>query len=215
MQIQPTLGLYQPIPPPPPPISTLGPLFLQILDPALKIPLQTPTFPTNLTTISWFIPPYSTHHSVLSSRSHCTVRLMKIDSQFFNAIHEFLGQFTSRYLYYFSKKSVGSFEIEHKITLHFGLGCSRKWTYKACWLILPWSFYLINACVKGNLEPTHLKSSPLFTLSTKSLGQDSPSIHLFSKIIGSRFTTAKIKLGEDSPSWFVFSRSRFAFKQRK
>ena len=73
----------------------------------------------------------------------------------------------------------------------------------------------INACVKGYLEPTHLKSSPLFTFSTKWLGQDSPSIHLFSKIIRSRFTTAKIKLGEDSPSWFVFSRSRFAFKQRK
>ena len=72
-----------------------------------------------------------------------------------------------------------------------------------------------NARIKGHLEPTHLKSSPLFTFSTKLLGQDSPSIHLFSKIIGSRFTTAKIKLGEDSPSWFVFSRSRFAFKQRK
>ena len=73
----------------------------------------------------------------------------------------------------------------------------------------------IYACVKEHLEPTHLKSSPLFTFSTKSLGQDSPSIHLFSKIVGSRFTTAKIKLGEDSPSWFLFSRSRFAFKQRK
>ena len=59
---------------------------------------------------------------------------------------------------------------------------------------------LINACVKGHLEPTHFKSSPLLTFSTKSLGQNSPSIHLFSKIIGSRFTTAKIKLGEDSPS---------------
>ena len=58
----------------------------------------------------------------------------------------------------------------------------------------------IYACVKGHLEPTHLKSSPLFTFSTKSLGQDSPSVHLFSKTIGSRFTTAKIKLGEDSPS---------------
>ena len=45
------------------------------------------------------------------------------------------------------------------------------------------------APVKGHLEPTHLKSSPLFTFSTKSLTQDSPSIHLFSKIIGSRFTT--------------------------
>ena len=56
-----------------------------------------------------------------------------------------------------------------------------------------------NARVKGHLEPTHLKSSPLFTFSTKLLGQDSPSIHLFSKIIGSRFTTVKIKLGEDSP----------------
>ena len=75
--------------------------------------------------------------------------------------------------------------------------------------------FVPNACVKGHLEPTHLKCSPLFTFSTKSLGQDSPSIHLFSKIIRSRFTTAKIKLGEDSPSLFVFSRSRFAFKQRK
>ena len=58
----------------------------------------------------------------------------------------------------------------------------------------------IYARVKGHLEPTYLKSSPLFTFSTKSLGQDSPLIHLFSKIIGSRFATAKIKLGEDSPS---------------
>ena len=68
------------------------------------------------------------------------------------------------------------------------------------------------ACVKGHLEPTHLKSSPLFTFSTKSLGQDSPSIHLFSKTIGPRFTTAKIKLGEDSPSWFIYFRSRFTLK---
>ena len=72
-----------------------------------------------------------------------------------------------------------------------------------------------NARVKGHLEPTHLKSSPLFTFSTKSFGQDSPSIHLFTKIIGSRFTTAKTKFREDSPSWFVFSRSRFTFKQRR
>ena len=70
----------------------------------------------------------------------------------------------------------------------------------------------LNARIKGHLEPTHLKSSPLFTFSTKSLGQDSPSVHLFSKIIGSRFTNAKTKLGEDSPSWYVFSRSRFTFK---
>ena len=75
--------------------------------------------------------------------------------------------------------------------------------------------YHSYACVKGHLEPTHLKSSPLFTFSTKSLGQDSPSIHLFSKIIGSRFTTAKIKLGEDSPSWFIYNRSRFTFKWTK
>ena len=60
------------------------------------------------------------------------------------------------------------------------------------------------ACVKGHLEPTHLKSSPLFTFLRKSLRQDSPSIHLFSKIIRSRFTITKIKLDEDSPSWFVF-----------
>ena len=58
----------------------------------------------------------------------------------------------------------------------------------------------VYACIKGHLEPTHLKASPLFTFATKSLGQDSPLIHLFSKIIGSRFTMAKIKLGEDSPS---------------
>ena len=60
--------------------------------------------------------------------------------------------------------------------------------------------YAAYACIKGHLEPTHLKSSPVFTFSTKSLGQDSPSIHLFSRIIGSRFTTAKINLGEDSLS---------------
>ena len=56
----------------------------------------------------------------------------------------------------------------------------------------------INARVKGHLESTHLKSLPLFTFSKKSLGQVSPSIHFFSKIIGSRFITPKIKLGEDS-----------------
>ena len=60
------------------------------------------------------------------------------------------------------------------------------------------------ALVKGHLKPTHLKSSPLFTFTTKLLGQDSPSVHLFSETIGSRFTTVKIRLGEDSPSWFVF-----------
>ena len=38
---------------------------------------------------------------------------------------------------------------------------------------------LTNARVKGHLEPTHLKSSPLFTFSTKSLGHDSPLVHLF------------------------------------
>ena len=43
------------------------------------------------------------------------------------------------------------------------------------------------AHIKGHLEPTHLKSSPLFTLSTKPLGQDSPSVHLFSITIGSRW----------------------------
>ena len=31
---------------------------------------------------------------------------------------------------------------------------------------------LIYARIKGHLEPTHLKSSPLFTFSTKSLGQN-------------------------------------------
>ena len=79
-------------------------------------------------------------------------------------------------------------------------------------------FLLLNdpylyACVKGHLEPsTHLESSPLFTFSTKSLGQDSPSGHLFSKTIGSRFTIAKINLGEDSPSWFIYFRSRFTLR---
>ena len=81
--------------------------------------------------------------------------------------------------------------------------CLPCWPYRCAW---------INACVKGHLEPTHLKSSPLFTFSTKSLGQDSPSVHLFSKTIGSRLTTAKIKLGEDSPSWFIHFRSRFTLK---
>ena len=92
---------------------------------------------------------------------------------------------------------------------------SRVLWYLYSFAILGYFAASVYACVKGHLEPTHLKSSPLFTFSTKSLGQDSPSVHLFSKIIGSRFTTAKIKLGEDSPSWFVFSRPRFAFKQRK
>ena len=69
-----------------------------------------------------------------------------------------------------------------------------------------------NARVKGYLEPTNLKSSPLFTFATKSLGQDSSPVHLFSITIESSFTAAKIKLGEDSPGWFVFPRSRFTFK---
>ena len=43
-------------------------------------------------------------------------------------------------------------------------------------------------------------------LQPRFLGQDSPSAHLFSKTIGSRFTPAKIKLGEDSPSWFIYFR---------
>ena len=60
------------------------------------------------------------------------------------------------------------------------------------------------AIVKGRLEPTHLKSSPLFTFTTKSLGQDCLPIQPFSKTIGSRLTAAKIKLGEVSPSSFVF-----------
>ena len=64
--------------------------------------------------------------------------------------------------------------------------------------------HTLNARVKGHLEPTHLKSWPLFTFSTKSLGQDSPSVYLFSVTIWSRFTAAKIKLGEVSPSWFSF-----------
>ena len=68
------------------------------------------------------------------------------------------------------------------------------------WLKKGGQYNLYYACVKGYLEPTHLKSSPLFTFSTKSLGQDSPSVHLFSKTFGSIFTPAKIKLGEDSPS---------------
>ena len=70
-----------------------------------------------------------------------------------------------------------------------------------CRNIFPSSIFLhyfsvksIIACIKGHLEPTHLKSSPLLTFSTKSVSQESPSIHLFSKIIGSRFTTPKNKV---------------------
>ena len=57
------------------------------------------------------------------------------------------------------------------------------------------------------LEPTHFKSSPLFTFWIKSLGQNSPSVHLFSVLqLGQDSPrAAKIKLGEDSPSWFVFA----------
>ena len=78
----------------------------------------------------------------------------------------------------------------------------HKYMYVTLTLFIKLNYWFesFNACIKGHLEPTHLKSSPLFTLSTKSLGQDSPSVHLFSKTIGSRFTPAKVKLGEDSPS---------------
>ena len=58
------------------------------------------------------------------------------------------------------------------------------------------SFDNMNARVKGQLETIHLKSLLLFNFLTKSLSQDSPSVHLFSITIGSRFTAAKIKLGE-------------------
>ena len=66
----------------------------------------------------------------------------------------------------------------------------------------------VNACVKGHLKPTHLKSSPLFTFSTKSLGQDSPSVHFFfynnwvkihccENKVGWRFTKLICFLGQD------------------
>ena len=42
-----------------------------------------------------------------------------------------------------------------------------------------WNDNATNAHVKGYLEPALLKSSPLFTISKKLLGQDSPSVHLF------------------------------------
>ena len=40
------------------------------------------------------------------------------------------------------------------------------------------------AAVKGQLESTHLKSSPSFTSWRKFLGRDSPSVHLVLKQIG-------------------------------
>ena len=95
-----------------------------------------------------------------------------------------------------------------KNTTHMSVLCRLKFVIRSrktrhmvkIWLL---RFYTL---VKGHLKPTHLKSSPLFTFITKSLGQDSPSIHLFSKTIGSRFIATNIKLGEDSPSWFFFLR---------
>ena len=45
-----------------------------------------------------------------------------------------------------------------------------------------------NAHVKGHLEPAHLKSSSLFTYSTKALGRDSPSGHRCKNKVGGRFT---------------------------
>ena len=62
------------------------------------------------------------------------------------------------------------------------------------------SYDMLYACNKGHLEPTHLKSLPLFIFSTKSLSQDSPPVHTFSITIGSRFTAVKIKLSDDSLS---------------
>ena len=91
---------------------------------------------------------------------------------------------------------------------HYGFVLVKYTTYHLKIIV-----FLLHARV--NLGPTHIKSSPLFTFSTKSIGQDSPLVHLFSITVGSRFTAAKIKLGEDSPSWFVFSRSRFTFKEKK
>ena len=78
-------------------------------------------------------------------------------------------------------------------------------------LILVWGVLTPNAHVKGHPEPTHLKSSPLFTFSTKLLGHewDSPSFHLYNnrvKIhrrenkVGWRFTKLIFFLGHDSLS---------------
>ena len=83
---------------------------------------------------------------------------------------------------YTETKTTGKSQITMKLSLYYSKNIN---TY---------------ACIKGHLEPTHLKPSPLFTFATKLLGQDSPSIYLFSQIIGSRFTIVKIRLGEDSPS---------------
>ena len=41
-----------------------------------------------------------------------------------------------------------------------------------------------DAAVNGQLEPTHLKFSPLFTSWRKLQGQDSPSVHLVFKKMG-------------------------------
>ena len=45
-------------------------------------------------------------------------------------------------------------------------------------------FWLLMHASKGILNLPISKSSPLFTFSTKSLGQDSPSVHLLSIAIG-------------------------------
>ena len=57
--------------------------------------------------------------------------------------------------------------------------------------------YHFNAAIIRNLEPIYpplLKSSPLFTFSSKLFGPDSPSVHLFPKQFGKDLKTAKIKL---------------------
>ena len=52
----------------------------------------------------------------------------------------------------------------------------------------------INACVKEHLEPTHLKSSPLFTFSTKSLRQDSPLFQNYWVKIHHRENKCQVKI---------------------
>ena len=53
---------------------------------------------------------------------------------------------------YTETKTTGKSQINMKLSLHYSKNIN---TY---------------ACIKGHLEPTHLKPSPLFTFATKLLG---------------------------------------------
>ena len=87
-----------------------------------------------------------------------------------------------------SPLNLASYIIMHKHDFSLKLA---EGTGAQCVCFPEFAIIIFLCTCQRHLEPTHLKSSPLFTFSTKSLGPHSPSVHLFSKTNGSRFTPTK------------------------